>query len=202
MPLHLYLPYVVACAVVIAIPGPTVTLIVANSIRHGARAGLLNVLGTQIAMGALIVIVGVGLASAMQALGHWFEWLRVLGAAYLVWLGLRLWRARGGSPAAAASPRGGFVTQGFLVAISNPKMLLFLGAFLPQFIDPPGNHGLQIAIMGLTAMAIGILSDGAYALLAGGAGRILSPRRLRLINRVSGSFLIGGGLWLATSRIR
>ena len=94
------------------------------------------------------------------------------------------------------------MTQGFLVAISNPKMLLFLSAFLPQFLDPTRSQGPQFAIMGLTAMAVGTVSDSAYALLGGGAGRMLSARRLKLVNRISGSFLIGGGLWLAAVRGR
>ena len=104
-----------------------------------------------------------------------------------------------------AWPRGvspGFFTQGLLVALSNPKTLLFFGAFFPQFIDPHGDHALQIAIMGLTALVFAAVSDSAYALLSGRAGRLLSRHRVRLLSKLSGGFLIGGGLWLALSRTR
>ena len=135
-------------------------------------------------------------------MGHWFDWLRLAGAAYLVWLGWKLIRSSGesadGRP--ARSPRGGFVVQGALVALSNPKTLLFFGAFFPQFIDPARDHGLQILIMGLTAMLFAAASDSAYALASGRAGRVLSARRVRLLSRMSGGFLIGGGVWLALSR--
>ena len=99
-------------------------------------------------------------------------------------------------------PRGGFFLQGFLVAISNPKTLIFFGAFFPQFIDPSGNYALQIAVMGVTALVFAAISDSAYALVAGRAGSMLSAHRVRLLSRISGGFLIGGGVWLAFSRAK
>ena len=198
MSLELYAAYLVACLIVVLVPGPTVTLILANSIRHGTRAGLLNVLGTQ----AGLAVVGLGLTSLMEAAGHWFDWLRLAGAAYLIWLGWKMIRSSGADSdgETPARPRGGFLTQGILVALSNPKTLIFFGAFFPQFIDPARDHGLQILIMGLTAMLVAAVSDSVYALAAGRAGRALSAKRVRLLSRVSGGFLIGGGLWLAFSR--
>jgi threonine/homoserine/homoserine lactone efflux protein len=147
-------------------------------------------------------VVGLGLTSLMEAAGHWFDWLRLAGAAYLIWLGWKMIRSSAGEDdgAAPARPRGGFLTQGVLVALSNPKTLIFFGAFFPQFIDPSRDHGLQILIMGLTAMLVAAVSDSVYALAAGRAGRALSAKRVRLLSRVSGGFLIGGGLWLAFSR--
>jgi homoserine/homoserine lactone efflux protein len=146
--------------------------------------------------------VGIGLTSLIEAMGHWFDWLRLAGAAYLVWLGWKMIRSgnEGSEAKATRAPRGGFLMQGALVALSNPKTLLFFGAFFPQFIDPSRDHGLQILIMGLTAMLFAAVSDSAYALASGRAGRALSARRVRLLSRVSGGFLIGGGLWLAFSR--
>jgi len=99
-------------------------------------------------------------------------------------------------------PRGGFFLQGLLVALSNPKVLIFFGAFLPQFLDPAGNAALQLALMGATALAFGSLSDAAYALAAGRAGHMLSAGRVRLLSKISGGFLVGGGAWLALSRVR
>lgn len=199
MSLELYAAYLVACLVIVIVPGPTVTLIIANSIRHGTRAGLLNMLGTQVGLAVMIGVVGIGLTSLIEATGHWFDWLRLAGAAYLIWLGWKMIRSSG-EAATPKPPRGGFLVQGVLVALSNPKTLLFFGAFFPQFIDPARDYGLQIAIMGLTAMLFAVLSDSAYAIASGRAGRALSAKRVRLMSRVSGGFLIGGGLWLALSR--
>ncbi len=202
MSLELYAAYLVACLIVVLVPGPTVTLILANSIRHGTRAGLLNVLGTQVGLALMIAVVGLGLTSLMAAAGHWFDWLRLAGAAYLIWLGWKMIRSSGADRdgATPAQPRGGFLTQGILVALSNPKTLIFFGAFFPQFIDPTRDHGLQILIMGLTAMGVAAVSDSVYALAAGRAGRALSAKMVRMLSRASGGFLIGGGLLLAFSR--
>jgi threonine/homoserine/homoserine lactone efflux protein len=76
MALDLYAAYLLACAVIMIVPGPSVTLLVANSLRHGVRAGLLNVAGTQLGLAVIIAVVGIGLTSAVEALGHWFDWLR------------------------------------------------------------------------------------------------------------------------------
>lgn len=203
MSLETYAAYLLACAVIIIVPGPTVTLIIANSLKHGTRAGILNVAGTQAGLALMIAIVGIGLSSVIAALGHWFDWLRLAGAAYLVWLGWKMFRSAGSGEDGAApakAPRGGFFLQGVLVALSNPKTLLFFGAFFPQFLDPARDHATQIAIMGLTAMLFAALSDSAYALLSGRAGQFLSQRRVRLMSKLSGGFLIGGGLWLASTR--
>ncbi len=201
---ELYLAYLLACIVIIIVPGPTVTLIIANSLTHGTRAGLLNVAGTQIGIALMIALVAVGLASLIEALGWWFDWLRLAGAAYLVWLGIKLLRTRSAAdgPGRAPPPRGGFLAQGFLVAVSNPKTLVFFGAFLPQFIDPAGDYLRQVAIMGATAVAVASISDGLYAVLIGGAGRRISRKAIVWLSRISGGFLIGGGLWLAFSRSR
>ena len=204
MTLEIYIAYVVACFVIALVPGPTVTVIVANSLAHGARAGLLNVAGTQLGLALMMAILVVGLSSVIAAMGWLFDWLRWAGAAYLVWLGVQLLR----SPEAIAqarcapAPRGGFLLQGFLVLMANPKALLWFGAFIPQFIDPKGNYVGQIVLLGVTAMAVAFISDGAYAVVTGRAGAFLSRRRIRLVSRLSGGFLIGGGIWLALTRAR
>lgn len=204
MSLDLYLAYVFACVLIAIIPGPTVTVIVANSLRHGARAGLLNVAGTQLGLALMMATLVVGLASVIAAMGWIFDWLRYAGAAYLVWLGWKLLRAPEAIAEAgdAAAPRAGFFLQGFLVMMANPKALLFFGAFIPQFVDPRGNYVGQIVLLGLTAMAVALVSDGAYALLTGRAGALLSRKKVRLVSRLSGWCLIGGGIWLALTRAR
>jgi threonine/homoserine/homoserine lactone efflux protein len=203
MSLDLFLAYVLACIVLALIPGPTVTLIIANSLRHRTRAGLANVAGTQLGLVLMISVVGFGLSSLMETLGHWFDWLRLIGAAYLAWLGIRMLRAPAHSDAfVPAPPRGGFALQGFLVAISNPKTLAFFGAFLPQFLDPHADHLTQIVVMGATFLVIAAASDSAFALFAGRAGVWLSLRRQRLVTRVGAGALIAGAAWLAFSRSR
>ncbi|RWM76633.1 MAG: LysE family translocator [Mesorhizobium sp.] len=204
MSLELYATYVVACIVIVLVPGPTVTLIIANSIRHGSRAGLANVAGTQAGLAIMIAIVGIGLTSLIAGMGHWFEWVRLIGAAYLIWMGVQMFRSKGklNADGSAKTPRGGFFLQGLLVAISNPKTLVFFGAFFPQFIAPEGNYALQIVVMGLTALIFAAVSDSTFALAAGRAGRLLSAGRIKLMSRISGSFLIGGGLWLALSKAK
>jgi len=199
---EIYIAYIVACFVIALVPGPTVTVIVANSLAHGSRAGLLNVAGTQLGLALMMAILVVGLSSVIAAMGWLFDWLRWAGAAYLVWLGWKLLRA----PEAmvdiqkSSVPKGGFLLQGFLVLMANPKALLWFGAFIPQFIDPTGNYVGQIVVLGVTAMAVALVSDGAYAVVTGRASAMLSRKRMRLVSRLSGGFLIGGGIWLALTR--
>ena len=204
MSVQLYLAFVASCFIAAIIPGPTTTLIVANSLRHGMRAGLLNAAGTQLGCGTMLTLVLLGLATAIASMGHWFDWLRLAGAAYLIFLGWKLIRASGeiGVETAPKQPRGGFFMQGCLVSLSNPKQLLFFGAFLPQFINPQGNYTAQIALLGVTALICGGISDSSFAILSGRAARMLSPNRSRWIMRCSGGALIGGGLWLGLSRAR
>lgn len=204
MSIQVYLAYVAASILITIIPGPTVTLIIANSLTHGTRAGLLNVAGTQLGLFLMLCVLLVGLSSIIATMGWWFDWVRVAGAVYLIWIGWKLLRANSGIGAVGKTqkPRGGFFLQGFLVLMSNPKALLWFGAFIPQFINPQGNYVGQIILMGLTAMATAALTDGAYAILGGRTGHLMSAQRIRLTQRLSGLFLIGGGVWLAFTRAR
>ena len=205
MSLQLYLAYVAACIALALLPGPVVTLVIANGLRYGTRAALINMAGAQVGLGIVIGIVAVGLTSLMATMGYWFDWVRFAGAAYLVWLGIKLIRSPAmleTSDAPPPPPRGGFFLQGLLVLLSNPKVLVFFGAFIPQFVDMSQPQFPQIVLLGLTFMVTVAMSDAGYALLAGRARRILSARRARLLSRASGGFMIGGGIWLALSRAR
>ncbi|MGO4124698.1 LysE family translocator [Inquilinus sp. YAF38] len=202
MTIEIYLAYIAACILVAIIPGPSVTLIVANSLTHGTRAGLLNIFGGQIGLVLMLGVLIVGLAAVVEAMGQWFEWLRLAGAAYLVWIGWKLLRTPDTLAEPVRPPRGGFVLQGLLVALSNPKMLLFFGAFIPQFIQPGGDQSSQVLLLGATALVVAALSDGMYALLTGRAGSALSRRHVRLVSRTGGVCLIGGGVWLALARAK
>jgi threonine/homoserine/homoserine lactone efflux protein len=205
MSLQLYLAFVAACIALALLPGPVVTLVIANGLRHGTRAALTNIAGVQAGLAILIGIIAVGLTSLMATMGYWFDWVRFAGAAYLVWLGVKLIRTPVEGLTADAPPpppRGGFFLQGFFVALSNPKLLVFFGAFIPQFMDLSRDHFSQVALLGATFMVIAGLTDVVYAALAGRVRRLFSARRTRLLSRVSGGVMIGGGVWLALTRVR
>jgi threonine/homoserine/homoserine lactone efflux protein len=203
MSLQLYLAFVAACIALALLPGPVVTLVIANGLRHGTRAALTNIAGVQAGLAIVIGILAIGLTSLMATMGYWFDWVRFAGAAYLVWLGIKLIRVPiAGVEAQAPPPRGGFFLQGLLVALSNPKLLVFFGAFIPQFMDMNQDHLSQVAVLGVTFMIIAGITDAIYALLAGRARLFFSARRTRLLSRVAGGFMIGGGIWLALTRAR
>ncbi len=205
MSMQAYLAFVAACIALALLPGPIVTLVIANGLRHGTRAALTNILGVQVGLLIVIGVLAVGLTSLMATMGYWFNWVRFAGAAYLVWLGIKLIRSpvEGvDTDAPPPPPRGGFLLQGFVVALSNPKLLVFFGAFIPQFMDMSKDHLSQVLVLGITFMVIAGLTDGIYALLAGRARSFFSARRTRMMSRVSGGFMIGGGIWLALTRAR
>jgi len=205
MSLQVYLAFVAACIALALLPGPVVTLLIANGLRHGTRAALVNIAGVQVGLVIAIGIVAIGLTSLMATMGYWFNWVRLAGAAYLIWLGIKLIRFPVEGVKADAPPpppRGGFFLQGIVVLLSNPKLLVFFGAFLPQFMDMNRDHLSQVTLLGVTFMVIAGITDALYALAAGRARLLFSAKRARLVSRVSGGFMIGGGLWLALTRSR
>jgi len=206
MSLQPYFAFVAACVALALLPGPIVTLVIGNGLRYGTRAALTNIAGAQAGLAIVIGIVAVGLTSLMATMGYWFDWVRLAGAAYLVWLGVKLIRSPVvGLDADAAPPpppRGGFFLQGVVVLLSNPKVLVFFGAFIPQFMDMSRDHVSQVALLGVTFMVIAGMTDAMYALLAGRARVFFSARRTRLVSRISGGCMIGGGVWLALTRAR
>lgn len=199
MTLEAYIAFCLAALAIVIVPGPTVTVVIANSLKYGARAGMLNVAGTQAGLVVWMVIAILGLASAITLMGVWFDVVRIAGALYLIWLGFKLLRSKGEilSGASAAPPKGGFFLQGFMVILSNPKVLLVFGALIPQFISPNGDYLNQLILLGLTFMIIATVFDSLYAFAAGNAGSWLSHSRVRFVEVSSGLCLIGGGIWLA-----
>ena len=175
MSLQVYLAFVAACIALALIPGPVVTLVIANGLRYGTRAALTNIAGVQAGLTIVIGIVAIGLTTLMATMGYWFDWVRFAGAAYLVWLGIKLVR----SPVEGVNadeppppPRGGFFLQGFLVLLSNPKVLVFFGAFIPQFMDMSKDHFSQVTLLGFTFMVTGAVTD--FDLCgAGGPGAVV-----------------------------
>jgi len=202
IPIELYAAYVLACTAVVIVPGPSVTVIIANSLRHGARAGLLNVAGTQAGLAFMLLILAAGLQFLVESLAQVFDIIRWIGAAYLIWLGVKLLRSDGTMGEVSQVPRAGgsYFWQGFLVVLSNPKVLFFFGALIPQFLTPGGDALAQTLLLGATFIAVATPLDSSYALLAGGAGKWLSRTRVRALEVGSGLCLVCGGIWLALAR--
>src|SRR3979411_1888881 len=153
MSLKTYLGFFAACIALALLPGPVVTLVIANGLRHGTRAALTNIAGVQAGLAIMIGIVAIGLTSLMATMGYWFDWVGFAVAAYLVWLGIKLIRSPVigvNADAPPPPPRGGFFLQGFLVLLSNPKVLVFFGAFIPQFVDMSKDHFSQVRLLGVT----------------------------------------------------
>lgn len=202
MSAELYLGFVLATAVLVLVPGPSITVIIANSASHGTRAGLTTLAGNTSGLAVLLVALVAGFAPAMALMSEWFEWFRLAGALYLIWLGVGRLRAPAILQSGAATPQAatGFFRQGFLVGMSNPKLLLFFAVFFPQFVDPAGDLTVQLVILSLTFLFIAVVLDSVYALAAGRARQWLSGRRAILLNRISGGVLVGGGVWLALAR--
>lgn len=202
MPIDLYLAFIAATAVLMIIPGPNVALIVANSVAHGTRYGLLTVAATSSAVVIHLTLTVLGATAALDVLAASFDWLRWLGVAYLVWLGLSTWRAPATdlSRTAPQSRSAGVIYgRGFLVGLTNPKTLLFYSAFFPQFITPGPTAGDQLLILAVTFLAVAIVFDSSWAILAGRL-RALLVLHVRLRNRITGGLLVGAGLGLALAR--
>ena len=201
MTLTSLLAFALLSFLIVIVPGPTVTVIIANSLRDGARAGLLNIAGTQAGLVPMVLIVALGLETVVAFMADWFVVVKLLGAAYLIWLGIKLWRSDGDLGGADTKRPGmGYFWQGVIVIWSNPKALILFGAVIPQFVDPAGSAFWQAVTYGLIFMAVATVFDSLYALLAGRAGRMLTRTRVRLVEKISGSLLIGGGLWMAALR--
>lgn len=194
-----YFAFCVAATALALVPGPTVTVIIANSLRYGSRAGLMNVAGTQAGFVIWLGIAAMGLGAAIKLMGTWFDVLRWAGAVYLVWLGIKMLLSKGDLAVAVdrARPRGSFFLQGFVVIISNPKMLVLFGAMIPPFLSKDGNMMQETLLLGFTFMVIAAAGDTLYALMAGKAGQWLSRSRIRAIEIVSGVCLTAGGVWMA-----
>lgn len=204
MNLDLYLAFVAATAVLVVLPGPIVTLVVANSVTYGTRPALSTVAGAQSGHFLLLLVVAAGMTSLIHLMAEGFAWLRWVGVAYLVWLGVQRWRAAGAAeagPALLAVSGRRLFWQGFAVAITNPKTLFFYAAFFPQFVDPALPPAPQLAALCATFLAVATLFDSSYAVLAGRArGWLRDRRRMRLCDRAIGTVLIGAGAWLALAR--
>ncbi|HLZ65935.1 MAG TPA: LysE family translocator [Aliidongia sp.] len=185
-------------------PGPAVLTILSQALRHGPARALWSILGIIAGNTLYFILSATSLGALLLASYELFFAIKWLGAAYLLWLGLRTFFDRGSALAVEVAPaaRGraaSLFTHAFVVQVANPKALLFFTALLPQFVDPAGPIALQLGALALLSVIIEFAVQLFYALLAAQATRLaLRPRFARLTNRVSGTFLIGAGIGLAS----
>jgi threonine/homoserine/homoserine lactone efflux protein len=195
--------FVVASVVLLLTPGPAVLYIVARSVEQGRSAGLVSVLGIHLGTIVHITAAAIGLSALLVSSALAFAIVKYLGAAYLIWIGIRTLTAKEVDPDAPripAEPLRRVFRDGFVVNLFNPKTAIFFLAFLPQFVDPArGPVHWQILALGLTFMGLGMISDGMFALAAGAAGDFLRRNRrfLRFQRWFAGTSFIGLGVTAA-----
>ncbi|MFE1597935.1 LysE family translocator [Methylobacterium sp. ID0610] len=191
-----------ASAILLVIPGPTILLVVSYALGGGLRAALPSAIGVALGDLTAMTLSMLGLGALLATSATLFTALKWLGAAYLVWLGVKLWRAGGRleAPPRAGAPALRMAVHAWLVTALNPKSLTFFIAFLPQFLDPRGDLLTQMATFEATFVILAFLNALGYALLAARArGLFGRAERVRLFNRIGGSLLIGAGLATARS---
>jgi threonine/homoserine/homoserine lactone efflux protein len=198
---HLFSAFLLITFVLVIVPGPIVTLVIATGATRGIRAALITVIGTTLGNAVLLACIALGLNWILKTSAEVFEVLRWIGAAYLIWLGIQSWRSAGQSGEVAPPRHRVHISRGFLVAITNPKTIAFFTAFLPQFVDPSLPVGWQLFVMCAVSVVLAGLTDAAWAVAAGlGRAWFMKPRHNALLGRLSGLVLIGGGLWLSLAR--
>ncbi|GAA1840842.1 LysE family translocator [Microlunatus capsulatus] len=203
--------FVLAAALLIAVPGPSVLFVIGRSLAAGRRVGLLTVLGNALGMVPQVLAVAAGVGALLAQSVVAFTVLKTAGALYLVHLGVQAIRHRHRATAAAAATTGGTgspaevpasraLREGFLVGVSNPKSAVFFVAVLPQFTAPAtGPVWSQILVLGLIHLLIGLAFDTVWALTAGAARGWLTrdPRRLPRLGATGGVMMIGVGVTIA-----
>ncbi len=199
--------FIAAAFVIIVIPSPSVLFAVGRALALGRRPALLTVVGN--ALGSMVPLVGVavGLGAILAASAVALTVVKLVGAAYLIYLGIQAFRDRTSLAAALGSrvepmPTGRVLRQGFVVGMTNPKTIVFFAAVLPQFAEPAaGPLPVQLFALGAIFLAIAIVSDGIWALAAGTARDWFarSPRRLEVVGGTGGLMIVGVGATMALS---
>ena len=197
--------FIATCILLGLTPGPNMSLILASTLTGGRRAGLVTLAGTTTGLALLVGAATAGMSSVMVFMSEWFDVIRWIGALYLVYLGARqlwLFRQRRVVDAAPRKRASGanLYFEGLLVSLSNPKVLLFLGAFLPQFIDPARDVVFQLSLLAVLFVVILAAVDITCTLLVARARATFDAARLRLLDGAAGVLLLLGGLALAMAR--
>jgi threonine/homoserine/homoserine lactone efflux protein len=202
---QLWLAFAAAAAVVIAIPGPTTLMVTGHAMSSGTRVALASLLGVALGDFTAIACSVLGLGAVLAASAEAFTVLKWAGALYLIYLGIKLWRAPAVPLGAAAAGQGArrsvgrAIAESFSVTLLNPKGLLFFAAFLPQFIDPHRAVLPQVIVLALTFELLAASSLALYIFMTARARHIMdSPRAIKIMNRAGGTMLIGAGLLTAS----
>jgi|SRR5919197_5279036 threonine/homoserine/homoserine lactone efflux protein len=203
MSAEILIAFIAACWLLAWTPGPMMSLILANVSSYGLAAGLWTLAGSVAGLSLLVTAAAFGMTPLMVFMSEWFDMIRWVGALYLAWLGLQRLRQfwRGNVPIAerTSSERSWFL-QALIVSLSNPKVLLFLGAFLPQFVDTSGDVALQLTVLAATFVIVVGAADAVYTVALGTMRGLMASRRLKFLDGLSGVLLLLGGLVLATAR--
>lgn len=189
---------VIATAILVAIPGPNVALIVANSLRYGLGPGIATVLGTTLGIAVQLCLVVVSMMAIVEAAASALSYLKWAGVIYLVYVGIRTWREPP-PDLRHSTPRRTMFWRGALVAAMNPKTLLFNAAFLPQFVSADAGS-TEILLVAVVYLAVLMAGDSLWAAFASSA-RPLLERCAGLTRRITGGFLVAAGIGLASSRL-
>ncbi|MEI2776619.1 MAG: LysE family translocator [Tetrasphaera sp.] len=195
---NLWLGFLLACVIIVAIPGPSLLFVIGRALAEGKRVALLSVLGNASGILVQIVAIALGLGPLVAASATAYGLLKLAGAAYLLWLGIQGIRHRGGAERVLAGverPRRRArhaLRDGFLVGVTNPKTIVFFVALLPQFVNRSGPVAAQMIVLGLTFFAVAVTSDSMVALAAGSARDWFarSPARLRRMEVAGGAMMI------------
>ncbi len=198
MPFETWLAFAAASAVLVVIPGPTILLVVSYALGRGARTALPTAVGVALGDFTAMTLSMLGLGALLATSAELYTALRWAGAAYLVWLGIKLWRA-GGTLAAEPRTDGAsdakMLVHAWAVTALNPKSITFFVAFLPQFMDPGRDFLTQMIMFEATFLVIAFANALGYALLAGRARRFVKDERaIATVNRVGGGLLVGAGV--------
>jgi homoserine/homoserine lactone efflux protein len=200
MPLELWFVFVTASAVILIVPGPTTTLVLATGLGEGRGAALRLVPGVVLGDLVAMTLSLAGVGALLTACAALFTLLKWAGATYLVWLGVRMWREARHLLAVTAEPAGQLPAKAFLVTLLNPKSLLFFVAFMPHFMQPDLPVAPQLLLMGATFLVLSGCNAAAYAMLSGGLARVLDAAARRVVHRLGAVSLMGMGVLTATLR--
>ncbi|MEM8770127.1 MAG: LysE family translocator [Pseudomonadota bacterium] len=199
---NLYLAFVAASALLVLTPGPMVAYLVATTLAHGLRHGLMALIGSAAASAVQVTLVVLGLALILSAASEAFFWIKWAGVAYLIYLGVKALRAPADDVSPALAPSRSqqrTIVEAFLVNLTNPKALLFHGAFLPLFVSPAAPATPQLAMLGATFVVVAAVLDGGWALFAARLQPVL--RHIgRWRHRVTGAVLLTAAAGLALAR--
>ncbi len=202
MSIETWIAFVLAATIILVIPGPTIILVVSQAITHGRRSVIPLATGVLLGDFTAMAFSLLGLGAILSASAALFVSLKWIGAIYLIYLGVKLWRSHSADTSVAYSEKGNsarsLFKNAFIVTALNPKSIAFFVAFLPQFVTPQESTVTQLFILGATFLFLGTINAALYAIFAGQLSDTLKKNTVRKwLNRCGGSALIGAGLFTA-----